>query len=297
MQHHFDIYIAEQYGILEAILLNHFEFWIAKNEANETNYYDGDYWTYNSTKALQKLFPYVSQRKIQNALKHLIDEGVLMTGNYNKSAYDRTLWYAFTEKGKCIMQKCKMEDANLSNQLCNNVQPIPDNNTYNDKDNNIYCRVNEELNNEDCHTIINKSQNQQVENPTSTEQDVNALREYIKCLKKEIEMLKEENGNENKIEHKGLYSAIVDELNNVCGTHYKASTKTTRDLIDARIKEGFTENDFFTVIAKKASTWKGTKMEQYLRPQTLFGTKFESYLNEKISSGNPFMDILKGVAQ
>lgn len=136
MQHHFDIYIAEQYGILEAILLNHFEFWIAKNEANEKNYYDDEYWTYNSTKALQKLFPYVSQRKIQNALKHLIDEGVLMTGNYNKSAYDRTLWYAFTEKGKCIMQKCKMEDANLLNQLCNNVQPIPDNNTYNDKDNN-----------------------------------------------------------------------------------------------------------------------------------------------------------------
>lgn len=145
---------------------------------------------------------------------------------------------------------------------------------------------------EDCHAIVNKSQNQQVENPTSTEQDVNALREYIKCLKKEIEMLKEENESENNIERKGLYSAIVDELNNVCGTHYKASTKTTRDLIDARIKEGFTENDFFTVIAKKASTWKGTKMEQYLRPQTLFGTKFESYLNEKISSKNPFLDML-----
>lgn len=98
-------------------------------------------------------------------------------------------------------------------------------------------------------------------------------------------------------DNNSIYCRVVEELNTVCGTHYKATTGKTKRLIDARIKEGFTENDFFTVIAKKASTWKGTKMEQYLRPETLFGTKFESYLNEKISSGNPFMDILKGVAQ
>lgn len=224
MQHHFDIQLATEYGMLEAILLNHFEFWIAKNEANNSNFYDNDYWTYNSTRALQKLFPYVSQRKIQNALKHLIDEDILKTGNYNKSAYDRTLWYTFTKKGKCIMQKCEMEDAIMSNQLCKNVKPIPDNNTYNNSNN--------------------------------------------------------------------IYSRVIDELNNLCGTHYKATTSKTKRLIDARINEGFTEDDFFKVIAKKASTWKGTKMEKYLRPETLFGTKFESYLNEKISSGNPFLDML-----
>lgn len=100
------------------------------------------------------------------------------------------------------------------------------------------------------------------------------------------------NNSDNTIDKIDIYSRVVNELNAICGTHYKTSTKTTRDLIDARIKEGFTENDFFTVIAKKASTWKGTKMEQYLRPQTLFGTKFECYLNEKISSKNPFLDML-----
>lgn len=44
---------------------------------------------------------------------------------------------------------------------------------------------------EDCHVIVKKSQNLQVENPTSTIEDTNALKEYIKCLKTEIEMLKE----------------------------------------------------------------------------------------------------------
>ena len=41
-------------------------------------------------------------------------------------------------------------------------------------------------------------------------------------------------------------------------------------------------DDFKTVIDKKAKEWKGTSMEKFLRPDTLFGTKFESYLNQNI---------------
>ena len=126
MQHSFDIDIAKEYGVLEAILLNNLWFWIEKNKANNTNFYDGYYWTYNSTRAFNELFPYVSQRQIQTALKKLIEAEILQTGNYNKVAYDRTLWYAFTEKGKCIMQKCKMEDAKKGNGSSENVSPIPD---------------------------------------------------------------------------------------------------------------------------------------------------------------------------
>lgn len=125
MQHHFDIEIASEYGLIEAILLDNFWFWVCKNEANEKNYHDGNYWTYNSTKAMTKLFPYLSQRKIQNALGRLIDSGVLVTGNYNASKYDRTLWYAFTEKGKCIMQKREMEHDKMSNETYQKGKPIP----------------------------------------------------------------------------------------------------------------------------------------------------------------------------
>ena len=136
MQHSFDIEIAEKYGVSEAILLQHLWFWIEKNKANEVNFYDGTYWTYNSAKAFVKLFPYMTQRQIQNALKRLKEKGIIKTGNYNKSAYDRTLWYAFTELGKSIMQKCKMENTNLSNGLHENVTPIPDINTDINTDNN-----------------------------------------------------------------------------------------------------------------------------------------------------------------
>ena len=98
--------------------------------------------------------------------------------------------------------------------------------------------------------------------------------------------LKKERKKEGKKERIDIYSAerveIVDYLNEMCGTNYKPNTKETKRLIQARLNDGFTVNDFKTVIFKKAKQWKNSeKMSGYLRPQTLFGTKFESYLNEK----------------
>ena len=136
MEHHFDIDLAQKYGLLEAILLNHFQFWIAKNEANELNYHDGAYWTFNSIKAIENLFPYASGRQIRYALDHLLESGLIQKGNYNKSAYDRTLWYAFTEKGKSILQNEQIHLTNLSNGSDRFVKPIPDNNTDNNTDDN-----------------------------------------------------------------------------------------------------------------------------------------------------------------
>ena len=75
------------------------------------------------------------------------------------------------------------------------------------------------------------------------------------------------------------YKTIVDHLNQRAGTSYRASTKKTKSIIHARIKEGFTVDDFKTVIDKKCAEWLGTDMAKYLRPETLFGTKFEGYLN------------------
>ena len=138
MQHHFDTDLACKYGILEAILINHFEFWIEQNEKNERNFYNDKYWTYNSMRAFSEIFPYASQRKIRSALKHLEEEGIIVIGNYNKSTYDRTLWYAFSDFGKSILQKRKMDITKMSNGICENVEPIPNNNHIITSNNNPY---------------------------------------------------------------------------------------------------------------------------------------------------------------
>ena len=129
MQHHFDVELAKQYGMVEAVLLNHFEYWIELNRANGKNYFEGRYWTFNSMKAFAEIFPYLSEKKIRNALKNLQDAGLIMTGNFNKSAYDRTLWYAFSDFAESILPKRQMEVAEKANQNIQKGEPIPDNNT------------------------------------------------------------------------------------------------------------------------------------------------------------------------
>lgn len=79
------------------------------------------------------------------------------------------------------------------------------------------------------------------------------------------------------------FKEIVDYLNNLAGTNYRASSKKTQQLIKARINEGFTLEDFRVVIEKKTREWiNDNKMKAYLRPETLFGTKFEGYLNQPV---------------
>jgi len=82
------------------------------------------------------------------------------------------------------------------------------------------------------------------------------------------------------------YKEIVDYLNEKTGSKYRSSGSKTKSLIKARANEGFSLDDFKTVIEKKAKEWAGTDMEKYLRPETLFSTKFEGYLNQK-QSANP----------
>lgn len=125
MKHIFDVDIAQRYGVNAAVLLENIGYWIKRNEANGVNFFDGTYWTFNSRRAYRQLFPYMSERQIDTAFRKLIDDGVLKTGNYNKLAYDRTLWYALTQKGESILHFDGMERANMSNGNSQNDEPIP----------------------------------------------------------------------------------------------------------------------------------------------------------------------------
>ena len=98
MEHSFNIDIAKKYGMFEAVLYNHFLFWIKKNKANGKNYKDGRFWTYSSIKALCDLFPYMTKNQIEYSIKKLIDNKVLVKAVYNDNSYDRTSWYAFCKE-------------------------------------------------------------------------------------------------------------------------------------------------------------------------------------------------------
>ena len=89
------------------------------------------------------------------------------------------------------------------------------------------------------------------------------------------------------ISNTNIYKDVIEHLNSKAGTKYRASAQATQRHIKARIAEGFTLDDFKTVIDKKCAEWLSSDMAKYLRPETLFGSKFESYLNAPVGNSKP----------
>jgi len=127
--HSFNTDDAEKYGVNAAILLSNIQFWVDKNKANGRHIHDGYVYTYNSVKAWGKLFPYMSSRAIRTALAKLVDAGVIQTGNFNQSTYDRTLWYGIKEDVLPFTQSDTFHLSKTTNGFVQNDKPIPDSNT------------------------------------------------------------------------------------------------------------------------------------------------------------------------
>ena len=127
MNYTFDINLAQKYGVNAAIVIANFQFWISKNKANNRHFYDGRYWTYNSVKAFEDIFPFWTGRQIRKILDDLVNLGILIKGNYNKITYDRTLWYAFKDEDLFLYPVGDIHLTKKSNQFPQNVTAIPDN--------------------------------------------------------------------------------------------------------------------------------------------------------------------------
>lgn len=94
------------------------------------------------------------------------------------------------------------------------------------------------------------------------------------------------------------YKEIITYLNEKTGKKLRWDVKSNQKEIKARFNEGYTLDDFKTVIDKKYHEWgrKPTKeelqrgvndMRIYLRPKTLFGSNFDVYLNQEQTEKMP----------
>nr|DAP93915.1 MAG TPA: replisome organizer protein [Caudoviricetes sp.] len=81
-----------------------------------------------------------------------------------------------------------------------------------------------------------------------------------------------------------VYEEIIKYLNEKAGSHFKPTSKSTQRLINGRLSENYTIEDFKYVIDVKTNEWKdNTKMSKYLTPDTLFNaSKFEKYRNQQM---------------
>lgn len=144
---------------------------------------------------------------------------------------------------------------------------------------------------------VNKTVNQPVfmaaettAHPPAETTDITKQKMNKTIIKKDIKKNREavagdslkNTGEDDWQNHESLMvGRVVDYLNRSCLTEFKPATAATCRLITARENEGFGFDDFRAVIDAKKAEWQSDpKMNQYLRPQTLFGPKFEGYLNQ-----------------
>lgn len=243
MKHSFDAEIANEYGVEIAIMFDMFCFWISKNEANNYNFQDGKYWTFNTYEGLHKMFPYWNVQKIKRILNKMVELDLLVKGNYNENPWNHTTWYAFGEVGQKLKNALSIDWSKVTNRTVENGN----------------CRM--------------------VKNDQS--KTVNKTFIYTVNNKRNI---KESSDDTDLSASEAIpYVEIIDYLNSKCSKHYKHCNRIAREKIRARWNEGFRLEDFKLVIDVKAYDWlNDTKMNKYLRPDTLFGSKFEIYLNSVI---------------
>lgn len=210
MNHSFNVEIAKKFGVESAIIIENLYFWISKNKANNKHFYEGFYWTYNSTRAFQILFPYWTERQLERILKKLEEMGAVKTGNFNKVTYDRTKWYSITETVECIYANGGMDLPKTWNGFTENVEPIPDINTG-------------------INTIVLKTKKTPVEYF-----DFGKDIEFVKITKQELDMLIE------KYKDKEMVWESIKTMDNYCGAdgkRYKSYYRALLLWIDRDLKK------------------------------------------------------------
>ncbi|WP_313166684.1 conserved phage C-terminal domain-containing protein [Streptococcus parasuis] len=103
----------------------------------------------------------------------------------------------------------------------------------------------------------------------------NTLSEVQKVHTIKTENTKTENNNNKLL----ICKEVISYLNLKAKKNFKVDTASHHKFIKARIKEGYTLEDFKKVVDIMSTKWIGTEYEQYLQPQTLFGNKMDNYLN------------------
>lgn len=108
---------------------------------------------------------------------------------------------------------------------------------------------------------------------------------------KDEDLEKENNSSSDESESAANpYKEIIEYLNQMAKKNFNYKAESHRKLIRARCNEGYTVENFKTVIDNKVLQWlgqfdrDGKPLEQYLRPSTLFSQKhFDNYLNETVN--------------
>ncbi|WP_158231584.1 conserved phage C-terminal domain-containing protein [Sporosarcina sp. P18a] len=242
-------------GLNEALFLQqlHFRSLISKNMR------DGHLWVCKTYDQWLEEFSFLSRMTIKRTIYNLEKQGYLIsTSEYNKMKIDKTKWY-------------RIDYTKLPALSIQDETPVAE-------------AVPEKSELEIDHAMFQSdttdvSFRNAVSYQSETKDCTNMGRPITKELK-ELKELKNKDCVEKPLDDTHV---VIAYLNEQTGKQFKATSAATKKFIHARVKEGYTREDFIRVIDRKVSQWNHhPEYRAYLRPSTLFNpTNFENYLNEQ----------------
>ena len=120
--------LAVAIGLDEAIVLQQIHYWCNLNAKAGKNYRDGHYWVYNSMPKWLEQFPWYKKSKLERTFASLKKQGLIITGNYNRRAMDRTNWYRVNYDALRLFVGSPSPQNEVMDHFKLN-RPIPDTNT------------------------------------------------------------------------------------------------------------------------------------------------------------------------
>ncbi|MFC4802586.1 conserved phage C-terminal domain-containing protein [Neobacillus sp. GCM10023253] len=217
---------------------------------------EGRKWIFNTYKDWQKQMPFWSESTIKRIIRSLEEQGFLISANWNKLKLDKTKWYTIDYQ--------RLEAMEDGPAITDTASP----------------------------TTQGQADPFATSGQSSVQTDLSEMSDWT-TEEFGLTQALPEITTETTTEKKPIVD-IVDYLNAKTDANYKSGTKKTNQLIQTRLKEGFTVEDFKKVIDLKTAEWlDDPHMSTYLRPETLFGNKFESYLNQK-PQANPLFEKRRG---
>lgn len=254
----------------EAIALNQISYWLERYKEINRNFKDGRFWVYNSyQKWHHDNFPFWHPSKIQRIFRSLENKGLLLSANLNSAGFDKTKWYSIDYEK--LQEMADEYEHKNKKSLIENERPLIENEQWLIKDERPLIAGDYPI-------------------PENTTEDTTEVNKYIlsgtpDSTPPDASVQPKKTKKSKPKSHPEEVKQIVEYFNRVCDTNYKYQSKSTADIINARLNDGFTVEDFYKVIDTKHAEWANDPdMCKYIRPQTLFRpSHFENYLNQRSS--------------
>src|SRR5581483_7613470 len=102
--HAFDVELAQEFGLEEAIIIRALQFWIGRNRAEGVNQHNGRTWTYDPYAKWVERLPYLTVSKVRSAIANLVEKRVIIREQVQLKIGDATNWYAFADESRFLAE-------------------------------------------------------------------------------------------------------------------------------------------------------------------------------------------------